>query len=98
MTQSIALIGLGNMGAGMAGQLLKHGFPLNVWNRNRERAAPFAQQGALVAESPQQAAAGADVIISMVADDNASHAVWLGENGALLGAKRGSVLIESSTL
>ncbi|MCI0350424.1 MAG: NAD(P)-binding domain-containing protein, partial [Acidobacteriales bacterium] len=94
MTQSIALFGLGSMGAGMAGQLLRHGFSLNVWNRNSERAAPFVQQGARAAASPQQAAAGADVIVSMVADDNASRAVWLGENGALAAARPGAVLIE----
>src|SRR5439155_14537273 len=68
MTQTIALLGLGNMGAGMAGQLLKLGFPLNVWYRNRDRAAPFVQQGALAAESPRRAAAGAELLFLVGGD------------------------------
>ena len=51
-----------------------------------------------MAASPREAVAGADVVLSMVADDAASRAVWLGEDGALAGAARGSVLVESSTL
>ncbi len=86
------------MGAGMAGRLLHAGHPLTVWNRNPERAAPLAVQGASVAESPCAAARGADVIIAMVADDHASRSVWLGEDGALAGARPGTVVIESSTL
>ncbi len=51
-----------------------------------------------MAASPREAAVGADIVLSMVADDAASRAVWLGEHGALAGAARGSVLVESSTL
>jgi 3-hydroxyisobutyrate dehydrogenase len=94
----VALIGLGLMGSGMARRLLGAGFPLTVYNRNRERTSPLATEGAHVAVSPREAAARADVILSMVADDAASRAVWLGEDGALAGAARGSVLVESSTL
>jgi 3-hydroxyisobutyrate dehydrogenase len=94
----VAIIGLGIMGGGMAGRLLSAGFPLTVYNRNREKSAPFASAGATVAGLPREAASNAQVIISMVADDVASRGVWLGENGALAGASRGSVLIECSTL
>jgi 3-hydroxyisobutyrate dehydrogenase len=94
----IAILGLGIMGGGMAGRLLSAGFPVCVYNRRREKAEPFANAGALVAESPRQAASTAGIVISMVADDAASRAVWLGETGALAGVSRGSVLIESSTL
>jgi 3-hydroxyisobutyrate dehydrogenase len=94
----LALIGLGLMGSGMARRLLGAGFPLTVYNRNRERASPLATEGAHVAASPREAAAGADIVLSMVADDDASRAVWLGDRGALAGAARGSVLVESSTL
>jgi len=94
----VALIGLGLMGSGMARRLLGAGFPLTVYNRNRERASPLAAEGAHVAASPREAAARADVVLSMVADDAASRAVWLGEHGALAGAARGGVLVESSTL
>jgi 3-hydroxyisobutyrate dehydrogenase len=86
------------MGSGMAGQLLKAGFPLTVYNRTSERAAPFQQQGAKVASSPREAAKGADIILVMVADDNVSRAVWLGENGALRGAKPGAIAVDCSTL
>ena len=94
----VAIIGLGIMGSGMAGRLLSANFPLTVYNRNRDKSAPFAGAGATVAGSPREAASKADIIISMVADDVASREVWLGDNGALAGVPRGSVLIECSTL
>lgn len=94
----VALLGLGTMGAGMAGRLQSADFPLSVYNRSRKRAKAVVDRGAYLASSPQEAVSGADVMISMVADDAASRAVWLGEKGALSGAKSGSVLIESSTL
>lgn len=94
----VALIGLGLMGSGMARRLLGAGFPLSVYNRNPERAAPLAAEGAHAAASPREAAARADVVLSMVADDAAARAVWLGEQGALAGAARGTVLVECSTV
>ena len=71
----VAIIGLGIMGSGMAGRLLSAGFPLTVYNRNRDKTAPFADSGATVASSPREAASKADIIISMVADDVASREV-----------------------
>jgi 3-hydroxyisobutyrate dehydrogenase len=94
----VALLGLGTMGAGMAGRLLSSGFPLSVYNRNAERAKPFAERGASIANSPRDATLNAEVVISMVADDVASREIWLGPNGALAAAKSGAVWIESSTL
>jgi 3-hydroxyisobutyrate dehydrogenase len=94
----VALLGLGIMGSGMAGRLLSANFPLTVYNRNPARAAGVASAGAVVAESPRQAASDADIVISMVADDLASREVWFGENGALAGVRPGSQLIESSTV
>jgi 3-hydroxyisobutyrate dehydrogenase len=94
----VALIGLGLMGSGMARRLLGAGFPLTVWNRNPERAKTLAAEGAHLAATPREAASRADVVLSMVADDAASRAVWLGDHGALAGATRGAVLVESSTL
>jgi 3-hydroxyisobutyrate dehydrogenase len=94
----VAILGLGIMGTGMANRLLSANFPLTVYNRNREKSVPFADAGAVVAESPRQAAARSEIILSMVGDDAASRNTWLGENGALAGASPGSVLIESSTL
>jgi len=95
---SVAILGLGIMGSGMANRLLSANFPLAVYNRNREKCIPFARAGAFVADSPRQAASRSQIILSMVADDAASRDVWLGDEGALKGEPSGSVLIESSTL
>jgi 3-hydroxyisobutyrate dehydrogenase len=86
------------MGQGMAGRLLSAGFPLAVYNRNPEKAEHLKSAGAFVARTPREAAARAEVVISMVADDVASRTVWLGPDGALAGAAPGTILVESSTL
>ena len=96
-TQSVALMGLGTMGRGMAANLLKAGFPLTIYNRTIDKAAPFAEMGARIASTPSEAATGANVIISMLSDDIASRAAWLGRNGALSAASQSAILIESST-
>jgi len=97
-TPRIAFLGLGLMGGGMARRLLSAGFAVTVFNRNPARAEPLAAAGARVAGSPREAAAGAEVVFSMVADDAASRAMWLGHDGAIAGAARGAVLVECSTL
>ena len=97
MTQPhVTFLGLGIMGGGMARRLLGAGIPLVVYNRNRAKAE--ALPGARTAATAREAAADADIILSMVADDVASRAMWLGENGALAGAPRKAVLVECSTL
>lgn len=94
----VAILGLGIMGAGMAGRLLSQDCSLIVFNRNKDKARPFAERGALVANSAAEAAKESEVIISMVSDDAASREMWLGANGALQTAAPGTLLIESSTL
>jgi 3-hydroxyisobutyrate dehydrogenase len=94
----VALLGLGIMGAGMAHNVLKASYPLTVWNRTLEKARPLTDAGATLAATPTEAAKDADIVIGMVADDNASRNIWLGEYGALLGMKAGAIGIESSTL
>jgi 3-hydroxyisobutyrate dehydrogenase len=94
----VAILGVGVMGGGMARRLLAAGFALTVWNRTPERASPLEEAGAVRAATPREAAANADVIISMVADDEASRAVWTGTAGALDAAQPGALLIEASTL
>jgi len=94
----IAFFGLGLMGGGMARRLLGAGFPVTVFNRSRDKAAALAGAGATLAETPRDAAKGAEFVISMVADDAASRAMWLGEQGALATATNGAVLIEARTL
>lgn len=86
------------MGAGMAGRLIDTGLSVVVWNRSPERAEPFVTRGARLAATPREAADGADVVMAMVADDAASRAVWLGDNGAVAGLRRGAIAIDSSTI
>ena len=71
------------MGAGMAANLLKAGFSLSVYNRTAAKAQPLVEAGARLASTPAEAAKGASVVISMLADDTASREVWLGTHGAL---------------
>jgi 3-hydroxyisobutyrate dehydrogenase len=94
----IAFLGLGIMGSGMARRLLQGGARLSVFNRSPERAAPLAAEGARLASSPRDAVRDADIVFCMVADDDASLAMWEGGHGALAGARPGTVLVESSTL
>jgi 3-hydroxyisobutyrate dehydrogenase len=96
--QRVAILGLGIMGGGMAANWLAKGFEVSVWNRTAAKAQPLAGKGAKVAATPREAAQGADFIFAMVADDEASRSVWLGADGALAGAKRGAIGVESSTL
>jgi 3-hydroxyisobutyrate dehydrogenase len=94
----VTILGLGIMGGGMARRLLSAGFPVAVYNRNKEKSAPLGSEGAFVAKTPGEAAARSEIILSMVSNDDASRDTWLGENGALAGAAPDSLLIESSTL
>src|SRR6202453_237590 len=94
----IALLGLGLMGSGMAARLLDAGYPLSVWNRTPDKAKALADRGAKVAKSPREAAAAADVVISMLADVVVCRDVWLGRGEALVDAAPGTILVESSTV
>jgi 3-hydroxyisobutyrate dehydrogenase len=96
--QRIALLGIGTMGRGMAANLLKAGFPLAVYNRTRSKAEPLAAQGAVIAGTPAEVATNADVVISILADDNASRAAWLGTDGALAAMSPGSIVMECGTV
>jgi 3-hydroxyisobutyrate dehydrogenase len=95
---SVALLGLGTMGSGMAANLLKAGFPLAVYNRTAAKAEALAARGARVATTPADAAKGAQVILSILADDAASRETWTGADGALGAAEKDAVLVESSTI
>jgi 3-hydroxyisobutyrate dehydrogenase len=86
------------MGSGMARRLLGAGFPLSVYNRTTAKASPLVAEGARLAGSPRDAAADAQIVVSMVADDAASRGLWLGEHGALGGMAAGALVIESSTV
>jgi 3-hydroxyisobutyrate dehydrogenase len=71
MSTTVAVLGTGIMGAGMARSLLREGHEVTVWNRSTEKAKPLADDGARVAESAADAVAGADVVITMLFDTDA---------------------------
>jgi 3-hydroxyisobutyrate dehydrogenase/2-hydroxy-3-oxopropionate reductase len=91
----VAVIGLGGMGSRIARRLGDAGHDLTVWNRTREKADAF---GAQVAASPAEAASGAEVVITMVADPPALAAVTEGPEGVAAGAGEGTTAIEMSTV
>lgn len=95
---NIALIGLGNMGLGIGQNLLRAGFSLAVHNRTQAKAQPLLDQGAQWAASPRDAAAGAQLVLTMVADDNALLAVCDGAEGLLAGLGQGAIHASMSTV
>jgi 3-hydroxyisobutyrate dehydrogenase-like beta-hydroxyacid dehydrogenase len=94
----VAFIGLGRMGHGMAGRYLDAGFAVSVWNRSEAKAEDLITRGARWATSPEDAAIDADAVVTMVADDEASRAVWLSKDGAAANMKAGTIAIECSTV
>ncbi len=99
MTQKITFLGMGAMGVRMAKHLLQAGYPLTVWNRTASACDELVALGAVAAPTPMDAVADADVVISMVRDNEASRDVWLNaQTGAFFGMKENAIAIESSTL
>ncbi|MEH2627336.1 3-hydroxyisobutyrate dehydrogenase [Bradyrhizobium sp. AZCC 1719] len=94
----VAFIGLGRMGHGMAGRYLDAGFTVKVWNRSKKKADDLIARGALWGNSPMRAAEDVDAVVTMVADDEASREVWLGEQGVLASWKPDRLAIECSTV
>ena len=92
----IGFIGLGNMGAGMAHNLLKAGHQLKVYNRTQNRTERLRAAGAEVAGSPAQAATGVDALITMLADDQAIKSVMNSET--LDALPKGAIHVSMSTI
>jgi 3-hydroxyisobutyrate dehydrogenase-like beta-hydroxyacid dehydrogenase len=86
------------MGTGIASNLLKSGHTLTVYNRTRSRAEGLRSLGATVAETPAAVTAGADAVITMVADDHALEEVMFAPNGMMQALPPGAVHISSSTI
>jgi 3-hydroxyisobutyrate dehydrogenase len=96
---NITFLGLGAMGSRMAANLIKAGHSVTVWNRDAAKADPLIAQGAKLADAPKTASQSAEIVISMVRDDEASHTVWLApDTGAMHGMKKDALAIECSTL
>jgi 3-hydroxyisobutyrate dehydrogenase-like beta-hydroxyacid dehydrogenase len=95
---NIAFIGLGNMGSAMATNLLKAGHTLTVFNRSRARADALKPLGARIAATPGEAAAGAEVAITMLADDHALESVVFGKGSLLDSLPPNAIHVSMSTI
>lgn len=93
----IGFIGVGNMGAGMANNILKAGHTLVINDLNRDRAAPLLEHGARWADTPQQVAAQSAITFTSLPGPKEVEAVATGKEGVLAGAKQGSIYIDLST-
>jgi 3-hydroxyisobutyrate dehydrogenase-like beta-hydroxyacid dehydrogenase len=94
----VAFVGLGTMGAAMAGHLLDAGHDVAVHNRTREREEPLAERGARRAATPKEAAEGAELVFVCVSDSPDVEHVVLGDDGIVNGLSEGAVLVDCSTI
>lgn len=97
MTSTIAVLGTGAMGAGMAERLLDEGHRLRVWNRSTEKLAPLVERGAVAAVTPAEAARDADVVLVSLAHADAVTTVLFGPSGAAEALPAGALLLDTST-
>jgi len=96
--QKLGFVGLGTMGAAMAANLARAGFPLTVWNRTPGRAGPLVALGAVEAQSPRELAQASDVVVTCVTDSPQVDEVVFGTDGLAEGFTSGSLLIDCSTI
>lgn len=94
---TVAVLGTGIMGSGMARNLLAAGIEVRAWNRSREKAEPLADDGATVVDSPAEAADGADFLLTMLADADVTEEV-AGEEGVLSGLNDGGIWLQTATV
>jgi 3-hydroxyisobutyrate dehydrogenase len=94
----VAFLGLGTMGAAMAANLARAGFAVVAWNRTPGRAPELADLGVERAPNPATAAAQAEIIVVCVSDTPDVEAVLFGQDGAVGGARAGSLVIDCSTI
>jgi len=94
----IAFLGLGQMGTPMAARLLGAGHELTVWNRTRAKADSLVEQGATAAASPADAVAGAEAVVTMLANPPALEQVLFADDGVVGALSPGQWLIEMSTV
>jgi len=98
MIERIGFIGLGLMGKPMARNLIKSGYHLTVHNRSRAAVDELVSEGAEAAACPKEAAASADVIITMLPEDPHVEAVVGGADGVLASIRRNAILVDMSTI
>ncbi|MGE4323976.1 MAG: 3-hydroxyisobutyrate dehydrogenase [Sphingobium sp.] len=96
MTQTIAFIGLGNMGGGMAANLLKNGFAVRAFDLSADALAKVADAGATATQSAAEAVAGADAVVTMLPAGKHVEAVYT--DAVFTTAKPGALLLDCSTI
>ncbi|HLX03084.1 MAG TPA: 3-hydroxyisobutyrate dehydrogenase, partial [Trinickia sp.] len=94
----IAFIGLGNMGAPMARNLLKNGHTLNVFDLSRDAAQSLVDAGATASASPKAAATGVELVFTMLPAAAHVKSVLTADDGVLAGIARGVTIVDSSTI
>jgi 3-hydroxyisobutyrate dehydrogenase-like beta-hydroxyacid dehydrogenase len=98
MGQTIAFVGLGIMGGRMVKNVLKAGHAVRAYNRTAAKAEALRPLGAVVAATPRDAAGGADIVVTMVADPPALCAVLEGPDGVFAGCRPGTLAVDMSTV
>ncbi len=87
----VGFVGLGRMGSGIAGCILKAGFELSVWNRSAQRSQPLLDLGARAARSPKELAADSDVVLTCLTGDEAIRDIFQRDDGILMGLRKDAV-------
>jgi len=97
--KNISILGTGAMGSRLANKLIEAGYSVTVFNRTKSKALVLIDSGAVFKPAPVEAVENAEIVISMLTDDDAARKVWLDEKtGAINGLKADAIAIESSTL
>src|SRR5258707_14880218 len=94
----IGFIGLGVMGGGIAGTLLKSGYDLTIWSRDPDQGKPLVKRGAKAAPDIAAAVKDAEVVMYCLSDDRAIEEVVFGRGGVLSSVRRGQIVIDDSTV
>lgn len=95
---TVGFIGLGRMGAGMARNVLRAGFPLVVYNRSPHKVQPFEAMGARVAGSPREVAETSDILFTSLMDDKSVFEVLGAADGIVAGMRAGAIHVSTSTI
>ncbi len=96
--KTIGFIGLGNMGRPMAENLIKKGYDLTIFDLNKEVLGEMQEQGAIVANSPKEACADMDMVISMLPAGQHVKSVYMGEEGVFSSLNPKTLVVDSSTI
>src|ERR1700682_1927332 len=97
-TLSVACVGLGRIGSGLAQSVQRAGYHLTVYNRNESKTRSFAALGATVARSPREAASAVDIVITCLMDDASVLDNLTGDDGLLSGMRPGAIHVGTSTV